>query len=146
VPVEIDEIGSRLGGEVIRFDRVGQGDRRPDLIQVRRAVGAGPYVALETASLPTREPALEVIGDKLNGLLALDVSPSQQQHPLDLLHFGLKDRTHPGAPPVQKDPLIAPAYPEHGAHISVRELLDVPEEDDLTLALGQSVERGLEDR
>jgi hypothetical protein len=94
-------------------DGVGQGDRRPDLIQVRRAVGTGAYVSFETASIPTREPVFEVVGDKLNGLLALDVFSSQQQHPSDLLHFGLKDRTHLGPPPVQQNPLIASAYPEH---------------------------------
>ena len=76
-PIKLDEVPSRFRAQVIGFDRAGQLDSHPDLIEVGRAVEAPTKVGLKAAAFARRKRPFEVVGDEFDRLLTHDVLPSE---------------------------------------------------------------------
>jgi hypothetical protein len=52
-PIELGEVLSRFGRQVLRLDLAGQSNGHLDLLQVRGTVGADFQMSLESPSIPT---------------------------------------------------------------------------------------------
>ena len=112
-PVQVNEVGPSLRGEIFRFDRSSQRDGRPDLLQVGGTVGTRSEMSLESSTIATRERTFEVIGDEFDCLLTDDISASEHQHQSVPLHLGVEESSQAAPSPVKQDPLVPRTDPEY---------------------------------
>ena len=78
--VEPYELFSHFGWQLFGSEPSGELNCAPHLSEVRRAVRTLGEVSFESATINTRQGALEVIGDQLYCLLT-DEFPLTQEHP-----------------------------------------------------------------
>jgi hypothetical protein len=75
-PVQLDEILSGLGGQLLRLDGASERNGCPDLLQICRTIRTTTKVSLEPTAISAREGSFEVVSDQFDGLLTHQVFPS----------------------------------------------------------------------
>jgi hypothetical protein len=85
--IELSQVVNGIMRQLFRCDCTCESDGESNLFEVVRAIRACAQVAFEPKPLSARKASFQVIGQKLNGLLADEVSIAQGEHGLCLLHF-----------------------------------------------------------